>query len=234
MSTLIRFNSSENVLYTLDIYNDAAMRALDTLGKRYVFDEVQAELNLCFDQVVYLIGERIYMYYKQQAAGILMDKKHRTSQLAENIQGDKVRKQEAKQQGRRARPRGAHHIPTCASSVEKLLSVRNMSLVGRVIDLNRLMTQQMKKHLMKNLEAVINRFETSGVAGVKELEMMLNSLSLTHELLSEHLELDSFEGMLKQVNNDLGATSFHGRIVIHALEELITDFFPVRFNPILI
>ena len=109
-----------------------------------------------------------------------------------------------------------------------------MSLVGRVIDLNRLMTQQMKKHLMKNLEAVINRFETSGVAGVKELEMMLNSLSLTHELLSEHLELDSFEGMLKQVNNDLGATSFHGRIVIHALEELITDFFPVRFNLILI
>ena len=80
--------------------------------------------TLTVDQVVYLIGERIYMYYKQQAAGVLMDKKHRTSQLAENIQGDKVRKQEAKQQGRRARPRGAHHIPTCASSVEKLLSVR--------------------------------------------------------------------------------------------------------------
>jgi cytoplasmic FMR1 interacting protein len=37
----------ENILYTLDIYNDAAMRALDSLGKRFVFDEVQAELNLC-------------------------------------------------------------------------------------------------------------------------------------------------------------------------------------------
>ena len=32
MSTLIRFNSSENVLYTLDIYNDAAMRALVTIA----------------------------------------------------------------------------------------------------------------------------------------------------------------------------------------------------------
>ena len=39
------------MLYALDIYNDAAMRALDSLGKRFVFDEVQAELNLCFDQV---------------------------------------------------------------------------------------------------------------------------------------------------------------------------------------
>jgi cytoplasmic FMR1 interacting protein len=206
----------ENVLYALDIYNDAAMRALDSLGKRYAFDEVQAELNLCFDQVVYLIGERIYIYYKQQAAGILMDKKHRTSQLAQNLREDRDRD----------RPRGAHHIPTCASSVAKLLSVRNLSLVGRTIDLNRLLTLHTKKHLAKNVDAVIKRYESGTVSGIKELELQLNALSLTHELLAEHLELDSFEGMLKEANDDRSAVSFHGRIVMHTLEQVFTDFFP--------
>jgi hypothetical protein len=130
--------------------------------------------------VVYLIGERIYVYYKQQAAGLLMDKKHRTAQLAENLRGDR---------GREGRPRGAHHIPACASSVAKLLSVRNMSLVGRTIDLNRLLTLHMKKHLTKNIGAVISRYESSGLSGVKELELQLNALALTHELLAEHLEV---------------------------------------------
>jgi cytoplasmic FMR1 interacting protein len=215
---VVYYFSMENVLYTLDIYNDAAMRALDSLGKRFMFDEVQAELNLCFDQVVYLIGERIYGYYKQQAAGILMDKKHRTSQLAENMRGDKER--------RDGKPRGAHHIPTNASSVAKVLSVRNMSLVGRTIDLNRLLTLHTKQHLSKNINAVITRYESGGLASIKELELMLNSLALTHKLLSEHMELDTFEGMLKEENDDRSATSFHGRIVMHTLEQLFTDFFP--------
>jgi hypothetical protein len=40
------------------------------------------------------------------------------------------------------------------------------------------------------------------------------------------LQLDSFEGMLKEANEDRSATSFHGRIVLHTLEQLFTDFFP--------
>ena len=35
----------ENLLFPLDIYNDAAARALNVLRKRFVFDEIQARLN---------------------------------------------------------------------------------------------------------------------------------------------------------------------------------------------
>lgn len=208
----------ENVLYTLDMYNDAAERALDVLGKQHIFDEVQAELNLCFDQVVYLLSERAYVYFKQQACGLQMDKKQRVNQLRRNVE------HAAANPG--ARPRGAHHIPTCASSIEKLMAVRNLSLLGRVINLNKLITLRINKHLVENIESVIKRFESGGIQAVKELELNLNNISLTHSLLSEHLELDSFENMLKEANDDMSAVSFHGRIVIHALAELIGDLFP--------
>jgi cytoplasmic FMR1 interacting protein len=53
----------------LDLYNDAAMNALTVFKKRHLYDEVEAEVNLCFDQFVYKISEQIYRAYKQTAAG---------------------------------------------------------------------------------------------------------------------------------------------------------------------
>jgi len=65
------------VFYPLDLYNDAAMNALTVFKKRHLYDEVEAEVNLCFDQFVYLLSEQIFHTYKQTAAGILIDKKFR-------------------------------------------------------------------------------------------------------------------------------------------------------------
>ena len=65
------------VFYPLDLYNDAAMNALTVFKKRHLYDEVEAEVNLCFDQFVYVLSEQIFRAYKQTAAGILLDKKFR-------------------------------------------------------------------------------------------------------------------------------------------------------------
>lgn len=67
----------EFVFYPLDLYNDAAMNALTVFKKRHLYDEVEAEVNLCFDQFVYLLSEQIFHSYKQTAAGVLIDKKFR-------------------------------------------------------------------------------------------------------------------------------------------------------------
>ena len=47
----------EKVLYTMDIYNDAAHRALYTLNQQFLYDEIEAEANLVFDQLVFLISD---------------------------------------------------------------------------------------------------------------------------------------------------------------------------------
>lgn len=59
----------EYLFYPLDLYNDAAMNALTVFKKRHLYDEVEAEVNLCFDQFVYKLSEQIYRAFKQVAAG---------------------------------------------------------------------------------------------------------------------------------------------------------------------
>lgn len=56
------------VLYPLDLYNDSAQYALTVFRKQFLYDEVEAEVNLCFDQFVYKLSEQVYAHYKQLAA----------------------------------------------------------------------------------------------------------------------------------------------------------------------
>ena len=65
------------MLYPLDLYNDSAHYALTVFRKQYLYDEVEAEVNLCFDQFVYKLSEQIYAYYKHLAGSILLDKRFR-------------------------------------------------------------------------------------------------------------------------------------------------------------
>ena len=67
-------NMLENIFYAMDIYNDAAHTALHHLGQRYVFDEIEAEVNLVFDQLLFLLNKTIYAHFKNAAAMNCLDK----------------------------------------------------------------------------------------------------------------------------------------------------------------
>jgi cytoplasmic FMR1 interacting protein len=43
----------ENVLHVLDIYNDAAHASLYVKNQQYMYDEIEAEVNLVVDQVFF-------------------------------------------------------------------------------------------------------------------------------------------------------------------------------------
>lgn len=58
----------ECILYQLDLYNDAASYSLKKFKKQFLYDEVEAEVNLCFDQFIYKLSEAIFTHYKQLAA----------------------------------------------------------------------------------------------------------------------------------------------------------------------
>lgn len=55
------------VLFPLDLYNDSAHYALTVFRKQFLYDEVEAEVNLCFDQFVYKLSEQVFAYYKHLA-----------------------------------------------------------------------------------------------------------------------------------------------------------------------
>lgn len=65
-------NSVDNIVTTLDIYNDAAQRALHVIRQQYMYDEIEAEVNLVFDQLTVLLTEKIYAFHKDKAATLLL------------------------------------------------------------------------------------------------------------------------------------------------------------------
>uniref|UniRef100_A0A674EBP9 Cytoplasmic FMR1 interacting protein 1 n=1 Tax=Salmo trutta TaxID=8032 RepID=A0A674EBP9_SALTR len=192
----------EYVLYPLDLYNDSAHYALTKFKKQFLYDEIEAEVNLCFDQFVYKLADQIFAYYKILAGSLLLDKRLRA---------------DCKNQGA--------NIPWPASNrYETLLKQRHVQLLGRSIDLNRLITQRVSAALYKSLELAINRFESEDLTSIVELEGLMNINRLTHKLLSKFLTLDSMDAMFREANHNVSAP--YGRITLHVFWELNYDFLP--------
>ena len=192
----------ECVLYPLDLYNDAAHCALYKFNKQYLYDEVEAEVNLCFDQFVYKLSEQIFAYYKHLAGSILLDKRFRSE----------------------AQLHGIKFAWPQANRYETLMRQRHLQLLGRTIDLNRLIAQRLNAHMLKSLELAIRKFELGDISGIIELEGLLSINRYTHKLLSEHVELDDFDALFKEANHNVSAP--YGSITLHVFLDLYYNFLP--------
>ncbi|TRY88802.1 hypothetical protein DNTS_015017 [Danionella cerebrum] len=169
----------EYVLYPLDLYNDSGYYALTKFKKQFLYDEIEAEVNL-----------------------VLLDKRFRA---------------ECKNYG--------VIIPYPPSNrYETLLKQRHVQLLGRSIDLNRLITQRISAAMYKSLDQAISRFESEDLTSIVELEWLLEINRLTHRLLSKHMTLDSFDAMFREANHNVSAP--YGRITLHVFWELNFDFLP--------
>ena len=74
----------ESIFFPLDIYNDAAHRCLHTLQQKFLFDEIEAEVNLCFDQLVFKLSSQIFLSFKTRAASVLLDKEFKSCMFKEH------------------------------------------------------------------------------------------------------------------------------------------------------
>ncbi|CAF0766751.1 unnamed protein product [Rotaria sordida] len=192
----------EYVFYPMDLYNDAAMHALLVFRKQFLYDEIEAEVNLCFDQLVFKLSDKIFTHFKCLAACMLLDKRYRSEC---HMNGIKV-------------------VFPAANRYDSLLKQRHIQLLGRSIDLTFLLTQRLTLSFKKSLETAIQRFESVNITGVMELQCLLEVNRLTHELLSSYLILDSFESIISEVNHSV--SSALGRITLHIFWELTYDFLP--------
>jgi cytoplasmic FMR1 interacting protein len=163
----------ESVLYPLDLYNDSAFYALTVFKKQFLYDEVEAEVNLCFDQFVYKLSDQVYSYYKHLAGIILLDK--RFKQECQNL--------------------GTIISSPPPNRYETLLMQRHVQLLGRSVDLNRLICQRINNSLQKSLDHAISRFEAGDITGIVELNALIKVNRYAHKLLSKHLALDDFSNL---------------------------------------
>lgn len=189
----------EFVLYPLDLYSDSAYYALTKFKKQFLYDEVEAEVNLCFDQFVYKLSDQIFSYFKHLASSQLLDQKFREEC-------------------------GAPIPFPVANRYETLLKQRHVQLLGRSIDLNRLITQRVQVAMHKSVDLAISKFESGDITGIVELDMLMDVNRQTHKLLNQHLTLDDFSTILREANHNVSAP--YGRITLHVFWELNYDFLP--------
>ena len=164
----VLFLPIRSVLYPLDLYNDSAHYALTVFRKQFLYDEIEAEVNLCFDQFVYKLSEQIYGYYKHLAGSIMLDKRFKQEC---QIMGTHIN---SKKTLKRINEIVLQSLLNGLNSVSgpppnryvTLLRQRHVQLLGRSIDLNRLICQRINNSMQKSLELAISRFEAGDITGV--------------------------------------------------------------------
>ncbi|XP_071924434.1 protein PIR-like isoform X2 [Coffea arabica] len=192
----------ESILMPFDIYNDAAHQALVVLKQRFLYDEIEAEVDNCFDIFVSKLCDSIFTYYKSWAASELLD----PSFLFALDIGEKFSLQPMR--------------------YTALLKMTRVKLLGRTIDLRSLIAARMNKVFRDNIEFLFDRFESQDLCAIVELEKLLSALQLAHELLSKDLTIDSFNLMLNEMQENVSLVSYSSRLASQIWTEMQNDFLP--------
>lgn len=192
----------ESVVLPFDIYNDASQQALTVLKQRFLYDEIEAEVDHCFDIFVSKLCEIIFTYYKSWAARELLD----SSFLFAVDNGEKYSVQ-----------------PMRFNALFKMTRVK---LLGRSIDLRCLISQRMNKAFRENLEFLFDRFESQDICAIVELENLVNILKHAHKLLSEDLTIDSFNLIFSEMQENISLVSYSSRLAYQIWTEMQNDFLP--------
>ena len=197
---------TEYVLYPFAIYNDAGNRALHEFRQRYLYEEVEAEMNLCFDQLIFNLSNKVYLNFKLRASSLYLEQHYLCGYEKLVDRGD------------------VEKLKPLRARFNVITEQRTVQFLGRVVNLNHLLGIAMEKKLKENIRFAIERFEASDITAVVELEAHLEVLRLTHRFLSGCFELTGFPELLREVDDSVSLTSFHGRIALHVIYELLSDF----------
>ena len=110
----------EHVLIPLELYNHAANHALYKLKSQTLYDEIEAEVNLCFDQLMFTVSEQVFVNFKAKATSTMLAREAKESSVLQS----------------RAASLDVYRI-----TYRGLLDQRHVRLLGRSIDVNRLIAQ---------------------------------------------------------------------------------------------
>ncbi|KAI9343184.1 cytoplasmic fragile-X interacting family-domain-containing protein [Obelidium mucronatum] len=187
------------VLYPFEIYAAASKRILLDMNCRYIHDELTAEVNLCFDRLIFSLSEKIYSHCKQYASLALIPNQCLWSGSLRSLEP---------------------LLPL--TSFVPILSKTNHMLLGRTINIRDHIAQSMIEYLETSIDGAISRYEHGGVSNVLELKSLLECTQKTHELLSRWMTLEEFESILCRVNAEPTETP-QGRLETHTGRILIND-----------
>jgi cytoplasmic FMR1 interacting protein len=229
-------NMLNNVFYCIDIYNDVANVALNVFHVQHIYDEIEAEVNLVFDQLIYLLNEEVYSHYKNISSML-----HLNDHFIKTLKSIQSLKKEKKNDkiGTATNLLKQFNDPSF-NKYTSVVSQRHIQLLGRTIDFRSLIIERLNTSIRIDMEIIITKFESGDLTGICELNDALIILRETRNNLCIMLEndsaLDEFDMVLHEINESVGSgsssrsggghNSNHGRIAKHILIELVNDIYP--------
>lgn len=224
-------NMIDSLLVFLDIYNDAAEFALKKLKQRFLFDEIEAEVKLVFEQVVFLMADSLYAHFKSSASHMFLEKLYRT-RLQELRRGKKkstglLTLQSAAAQGKlkALNVKSNRYLEVEYRRYGGILSERAFHLLGRNVDLSRLIANQLNQYIAADLSIVLRRYESQGLTSAHELLNLLNVVRAVHESFATTgaFRLDDFKYALAQADDRAAVPTLNTRLINGITAELCAD-----------
>uniref|UniRef100_A0A7S1KR93 Uncharacterized protein n=1 Tax=Percolomonas cosmopolitus TaxID=63605 RepID=A0A7S1KR93_9EUKA len=199
----------EKILNILHIYHDAAHRALFTIRKRHLFEEVRAELQLCLEYLSFKLSENIYKHYKEIAC----------SQLLQEHDEDLVSTIPSRSSSRGKKASHKEGMPS-PPDYSRLMQITSFPLLDSTFNLHEVLSSRVTDLILNNLRLAFSSFESEPITHIHSLEQMLMSIETTHSFLSEHLSLPPYQQLLAQADERSSHTSMDGRLMNHIVSEV--------------
>ncbi|CAI7850869.1 unnamed protein product [Closterium sp. NIES-54] len=194
------------VLLPFTIYDDAADAALRSLKRQFLFDEVEAEVGVAFDQLLEKLSLAIFTHFKQCASSKLLDKSFVAAAAAVGVGG-------------------RYSVTPCSYS--GLLRQTHLQLLGRTVDMRDLLTQRLNKLTRHNLDYILARMEGADLCHIMETHHLLDVLRGAHRLVAEHCPaIDSFEAIFTEATHSTSLSSLSSRTASYVCREVEQDVLP--------
>ena len=170
----------------LDIYNDAANEALHTLGQQYLYNEVEGEMNLVFDQLLYMLNRHLYTYYKNIATSLQDETTYRKLNPYHRFYSRSKEKNIWSEQFMAGKNRIFKN-----ESYDKIRNTSNLMLLGRKLNLSKILSAALEREMIRDLEKCFQDLEQHDICGIIRFEGLINALMKTHSTLTSSLGLSN-------------------------------------------
>ena len=114
-----------SIFSAMELYNDAARSALYRIRLQIIYNEVESEVNLCFDMLVDAISDHIFADTKCRASRMTLDQTLQTDAQKRSDLG------------------GSMYLPP--QDYNEIFDMDQLSLLGRSLNLRVLVTQKLNK-----------------------------------------------------------------------------------------
>jgi cytoplasmic FMR1 interacting protein len=195
----------DKIFRVLDLYNDAAFTALHSLGQQYFYDEVEAELNLVFDQLLFMLNRHLYEYFKNIAASLQVDPLAMKTLESKSKQSFTVQKNPI---------------------YDAIIHTRDIRLLGRQLDIHNLLSETLEHEIYEDVDKCLGALERLDLCNIFQFDALVRVVEQTHAVIGEYFSIAPFDQIMNTVNESICIGRQPGRLAKYVLRDLRHNVLP--------